>query len=101
MEEVDMGSYSRARGRLTRRGRVVAVALALGTALAVAGAAGADGPKAGIPVRAIVVHPGDTLWSIAAAASDGDVRAAVGEIRRLNGLSGSELWAGTRLLLPK
>ena len=41
------------------------------------------------------MQPGDTLWSIAASVDgDGDVRAVVDEIQRLNGLDGADLVPG-------
>jgi nucleoid-associated protein YgaU len=52
-------------------------------------------------VTSVVVQPGDTLWSIASpVAGDGDVRATVAEIRRLNGLSSAGLVPGQTLRLP-
>jgi nucleoid-associated protein YgaU len=50
---------------------------------------------------AVVVQPGDTLWSIASpVAGGGDVRAVIAEIRRLNGLSSARLVPGQTLRLP-
>jgi hypothetical protein len=50
--------------------------------------------------RAYVVQPADTLWSIAAANYSGDPREAVWELRRRNGLDGTLLVPGQRLVLP-
>ena len=47
-----------------------------------------------------VVAPGDTLWSIAVARSEGDPRAAVAAIRRQNALAGVTVHVGQRLLVP-
>jgi len=85
--------------RLTRRGvGVLAVAvLALGAALVWLAARSA--PSAGAnpvhgPTR-VTVHAGDTLWSIAArVAPQRDPRAEIGELRRLNALSTSQLSPG-------
>ena len=52
-------------------------------------------------VTTVVVQPGDTLWSIAAAAypSD-DVRVRIDEIERLNGLHSPQIDVGEALQLP-
>jgi nucleoid-associated protein YgaU len=52
-------------------------------------------------VTSVVVHEGDTLWSIASSlGGDGDVRAVIDEIQRLNGLEGADLVPGQVLQLP-
>ena len=51
------------------------------------------------PERTHVVKPGDTLWSIATARYDGDVREAVWRIEQRNGVRGL-LRPGQRLVLP-
>jgi nucleoid-associated protein YgaU len=49
----------------------------------------------------VVVHSGDTLWSIAdSVAGDDDVRGVVDRIREVNGLHGSDLIPGQVLVLP-
>jgi nucleoid-associated protein YgaU len=49
----------------------------------------------------VVVHSGDTLWSIATSvAGDDDVRAVVDAIQQANGLHGVDLMPGQVLLLP-
>jgi nucleoid-associated protein YgaU len=49
----------------------------------------------------VVVQPGDTLWSIAAAAYPGDdVRVRIDEIERLNGLHSPQIDVGEVLQLP-
>lgn len=82
---------------------LLAVTLLLASA-AVAGIAGGDpssaagesSPAAGATV---VVQPGDTLWSIAAATQPGiDVRIAVDRLVALNG--SAPLVAGQELVLP-
>jgi hypothetical protein len=92
--------------RLTARGRLVvalaAVAVALGIAVgAWFGAAGADSAPAATPIPAqVVVHDGDTLWSIASAVAPGrDPRATVERLRRINGLGSADLAAGQVLRL--
>jgi hypothetical protein len=52
-------------------------------------------------VRHYVVHPGDSLWSIAhVVAPDADPRVVIDEIRRANGLSGGSIVPGERLAVP-
>lgn len=51
--------------------------------------------------RSYVVRPGDTLWTIAASRYAGDPRAGVWNIRTRNGLSGSVIRPGQRLVLPR
>lgn len=88
--------------RITRRGRLVVVALALlvvllpGAWRAVA-TAQVDGPS----TVAVTVQPGDTLWGIASAVDPGaDPRALIAEIREANGLSQSGLVPGQVLQVP-
>ena len=47
-----------------------------------------------------VVKPADTLWSIASSHYAGDPRPAVWKLEHRNGLHGSTLVPGQRLLLP-
>lgn len=92
--------------RLTRRGRVVLVLAGLLVALAVAlvfagGAVGTE--EAGTPPATSVVRvaPGDTLWGIASdVAVDGDVRAAMRQIERLNALDSAVIQVGQKLRVP-
>jgi LysM repeat protein len=100
------GQRDRMPVRLTRRGRAVVVGLLLNlavaavvTVLAVLGAASPADQHAA--TSAVVVQSGDTLWSIAAQVDpQGDPRATIAELRRLNGLSGSTIEAGQELILP-
>ena len=46
------------------------------------------------------VQPGETLWSIAVASYAGDPREGVWKLEQRNGLSGSTIIPGQRLLLP-
>lgn len=92
--------------RLTRRGRLVILLLALGvvltTALLFSGrsiATTETGPD--IETTVITVDSGDTLWAIAAdLADDGDVRSMVDRIEKLNALDDSMLYAGQELFVP-
>lgn len=93
--------------RLTGRGRVavVSVALAVISTLAVvfgsAVVATGEAPVEGT-VTTVTVQPGQTLWSIAAEARpDADIRATVDQIVRLNALEdGTALPIGATLAVP-
>jgi LysM repeat protein len=50
--------------------------------------------------RVYVVRATDTLWSIASANYAGDPRAAVWKLRERNGLDGTLIRPGQRLVLP-
>jgi nucleoid-associated protein YgaU len=98
---------SRPRLRLTRRARrlalvlAVAAGVALGSWLAPLLGVGSGGGLRLAGVSSVVVQPGDTLWAIASpVAADGDVRAAVAEIRQINGLTSADLVPGQTLQLP-
>jgi nucleoid-associated protein YgaU len=93
--------------RLTRRARRLAVVLALTAGVALgswlapllSGSGGGDLRLAG--ESSVVVQAGDTLWSIASSLDDdGDVRAVIDEIQRLNDLDGAVLVPGQVLQLP-
>ena len=94
---------TRAGVRLTRRGRLVVLALLLalaGLAVGLAAPASDAAAPAGA-AQTIVVRPGDSLWSIAAHYRPGrDTRGVVEHIRSLNGISGYTIHAGQRLILP-
>lgn len=55
-------------------------------------------PTAGESV--VYVGPGDTLWSIASASSDGDIRERVFEIKMRNNLDSDVLKSGQTLIIP-
>ena len=92
--------------RLTRRGRLVVFLTALVAVLVagvVFGAVSVATDKEGVaPATEIVmVDEGDTLWGIAAAiADDGDVRAVMNDIERLNALDSSVVMLGQELRVP-
>lgn len=50
----------------------------------------------------VVVHPGDTLWSIASAhtAATNDVQETIDRISEVNHLSGASIQPGQRLRVP-
>ena len=91
--------------RLTRRGRIVVVALFVVLCF-VAFSLGRTSSQAsthpGRPAtRAVTVEPGETLWQIAKAVEPGaDPRDTVDRIRELNGLSSAPVQAGQRLIVP-
>jgi hypothetical protein len=95
------------RVRLTRRGRLVAVVVFLGAALALMTALGgwATASLSGgtpEPVRVIEVAPGDTLYDIAAdLAQPGEIRAMVHRIQELNSLPGASIEEGQKLAVPR
>ena len=100
-------SASRREG-LTRRGRLARFLVVLSLSVVVvagfasrAGAGSAvDGDRAASYV-AVVVAPGDTVWSIAGAMADGrDVRGLVDEIVAVNGLRGASVEAGQSIRVP-
>lgn len=94
--------------RLTRRGRIVLVAVA---ALAVAvlsllAASAAQAANHSVPSRQSMVHvvvrPGQSLWSVAESADpDQDTRLVVKQIIDLNSLAGDTVFAGQQLWVPR
>lgn len=50
--------------------------------------------------QVVTVRPTQTLWSIAQSHYGGDVRDAIWRIERANHLSGADIRAGQRLVLP-
>jgi hypothetical protein len=108
-----MNSSAHARLRLTRRGRfavtalllaVVTLAALLITLLASGGAQATNhGPATGgyQGMHQVVVRPGQTLWSIAAAAAPtADPRSVVQEIMSANALNSPAISAGQQLWVP-
>ena len=91
--------------RLTRRGRIVVLAalvlLAVATVSTVAVASSASPAGRARPHATMVVGTGDTLWTVATEVDpQGDPRATIAELRRLNGLTGSTIEVGQELVLP-
>jgi LysM repeat protein len=92
--------------RLSRRGRLArAVVLLSLTVVTVAGFAAQSGANQEAASTApsfstIVVAPGETLWSVAAAYSQGDVQEMLALIREANNLKGFDLQSGQKLRVP-
>ena len=91
--------------RLTARGRAVAtgllVVLALAVLLLTTSVSGAGTSSTPVPVRHVVVEPGQTLWQIAGdVAPDADRRDTVAAILELNALPGSNVQAGQQIAVP-
>ena len=91
--------------RLTRRGRIVLVVLPAVLTLSSA-FVGVSAPFAQADPTAahgsVVVADGDTLWSIAERlAPASDPRDTVARLERANGLSGAQVGAGARLVVPE
>src|SRR6476619_6676333 len=87
--------------RLTRRGRVAVLVVALlvvltaGALLGGARSAATEHPGTPTPTRIVMVGTGDTLWDIASdLAPDGDVRAMIAQIEDLNALDSALVAAG-------
>jgi LysM repeat protein len=93
-------------GTLTRRGRLartfVVLSLTVVMAAGFASQSGAGQVEASTApsYEIVVVAPGETLWSVAAAYASGDVQGMVNEIREANNLTGFDLQAGQKLRVP-
>ena len=92
--------------RLTRRGRVTLVLLAmllLAPMITWGATAVASSPGEPTEVRVHAVQPGETLWGFAQEIAEPgeDVRHAVGRLQELNQMSSGALRVGEQLLLPK
>ncbi len=89
--------------RLTRRGRLAVLAVALVSVLALGVLLSAVSAANGTPeaTQVMVVDAGDTLWEIALEhAESGQVRDMVFHLQDLNDLDSSRLYAGQRLRVP-
>ncbi len=95
------------RVHLTRRGRFVVVLGLVGLLLAafsLGREASEASPRAakGAPLEQVVVHEGESLWTIAQRiAPENDPRQVVAQIRRLNDLDTAEVAPGQQLVLPR
>ena len=96
--------------KLTRRGRLVLSTLSFATMLAISlvslfgiatSSANASNETTNSTTTQIVVAPGETLWTIAARVNpEIDPRAVIEDIKALNVIEGSEVYAGQVLLVP-
>ena len=93
-------------GRLNRRGRlartlfVLSLTVVMAAGFASKSGAGQDVASTAPSYEIVVVAPGETLWSVAAAYASGDVQGLVNDIREANNLTGFDLQAGQKLRVP-
>ena len=93
-------------GRLNRRGRlartlfVLSLTVVMAAGFASKSGAGQVEANTAPSYEIVVVAPGETLWSVAAAYSSGDVQGLVNDIREANNLKGVDIQAGQKLRVP-
>jgi LysM repeat protein len=93
-------------GTLTRRGRlartfvVLSLTVVMAAGFAARSGAGQVEASTAPSYEIVVVAPGETLWSVAAAYASGDVQGLVNDIREANNLTGFDLQAGQKLRVP-
>ena len=88
------------RGRLARTCVVLSLTVVMAAGFASQSGAGQVEASTAPSYEIVVVAPGETLWSVAAAYSTGDVQGLVNDIREANNLTGFDLQAGQRLRVP-
>jgi len=88
------------RGRLARTFVVLSLTVVMAAGFASQSGAGQVEASTAPSYEIVVVAPGETLWSVAAAYSTGDVQGMVNDIREANNLTGFDLQAGQRLRVP-
>jgi LysM repeat protein len=88
------------RGRLARTFVVLSLTVVMAAGFASQSGAGQVEASTAPSYEIIVVAPGETLWSVAAAYGSGDVQGLVHDIRDANNLTGFDLQAGQRLRVP-
>ena len=103
---VNQGFSANPSGRLNRRGRlartfvVLSLTVVMAAGFAAKSGAGQDVASTAPSYEIVVVAPGETLWSVAAAYATGDVQGLVNDIREANNLKGVDLQAGQKLRVP-
>ena len=88
------------RGRLARTFVVLSLTVVMAAGFASQSGAGQVEASTAPSYEIVVVAPGETLWSVAAAYASGDVQGMVNEIREANNLTGFDLQAGQKLRVP-
>ena len=88
------------RGRLARTLVVLSLTVVMAAGFASQSGAGQVEASTAPSYEVVVVAPGETLWSVAAAYASGDVQGLVNEIREVNNLKGFDLQAGQKLRIP-
>ena len=88
------------RGRLARTFVVLSLTVVMAAGFASQSGAGQVEASTAPSYEIVVVAPGETLWSVAAAYATGDVQGLVNDIREANNLTGFDLQAGQRLRVP-
>ena len=103
---VNQGFQANPSGSLTRRGRLARTLVVLSLTVVMAAGFASQSGAGQVEVSTapsyeiVVVAPGETLWSVAAAYATGDVQGLVNEIREVNNLKGFDLQAGQKLRVP-
>ena len=88
------------RGRLARTLFVLSLTVVMAAGFASKSGAGQDVASTAPSYEIVVVAPGETLWSVAAAYASGDVQGLVNDIREANNLKGVDIQAGQKLRVP-
>ena len=88
------------RGRLARTFVVLSLTVVMAAGFASKSGAGQVEASTAPSYEIVVVAPGETLWSVAAAYASGDVQGLVNDIREVNNLTGFDLQAGQKLRVP-
>ena len=88
------------RGRLARTCVVLSLTVVMAAGFASQSGAGQVEASTAPSYEIVVVAPGETLWSVAAAYATGDVQGLINEIREVNNLTGYDLQAGQKLRVP-
>jgi LysM repeat protein len=88
------------RGRLARTCVVLSLTVVMAAGFASKSGAGQVEASTAPSYEIVVVAPGETLWSVAAAYASGDVQGMVNDIREVNNLTGFDLQAGQKLRVP-